>query len=360
MAMTENNSVLRRKLGGSPAEEPAEDRSSIRALRLATARVSRDMLDLRLDVIGGAQGTNQAADLPGLFANDHLLMVFEGEAGVSAAVALGPELVGALIQQQTFGTLVSLDGQARAFTDTDAALCAPFAEAVLARASELAESAEDRACLQGHRFSTRGQDPASVVISLEGDRFRVFDLTLDIAVGTGQSRLIAVLPEGAPRAREPAQGMVSDGTGETLGHVASNASVRLNAVMCRVPLPLSELSALNPGDLLPLPAYRLDRTELLTMSGQSVGTGRLGRVEGLRAVRVNETTAPETDFTGPSAPRSAPPAALALSEQPGTAQPPEEEDFALDQLDQDEAIKRISELAGLEQEAGQEVTHTLP
>lgn len=62
----------------------------------------------------------------------------------------------------------------------------------------------------------------------------------------------------------------------------------LNAVLCRLSLPLSGLSSLNVGDQLPLDWARLDRTEILTIDRSRAAVGRLGQCGGLRAVRLNE------------------------------------------------------------------------
>ncbi len=350
MENSDDVSILRKKMHDRAAAPGDVTRPILRALRLAMARVSRDRLGLRIDTIGGTHDVQPPEALVPVLRDDHLLLFLEGEAGISGAVALGPDLVRALVQQQTIGMLLPSEGAAREFTDTDAALCAPVVEEVLKRAAALSGLAEDRDALSGHGFGARAQDGQSMALALDGEQFRAVELTLDIGAGTAQSRLAVILPDATPAevaAEETATGR------RTLGDAALGASVRLNAIMCRMPVALGELARMQPGDVLPLPAYRLDRTELLTVSGQSIGVGRLGRVDGLRAVRVNETSIPDPDFIEPQAPEPDT-VELTLTPEPAEEPPrkpePEAEDVALDLMDQEAALKHISELAGLGQD----------
>lgn len=340
----EQASVLRRKIGGPRADKGDDDKPALRALRLATARASRKVMNLRLDVIGGSHAVHPAETLGDGIEDVGLLLQLQRDGAVSGAAILSPSLVNAVVQQQTYGALFSSEDGDRTYTDTDAALCAPICEEILSKAAELADREPDRHALGGHVYGTRVRELQSLLVALEGDRFRVFDLTVEIEAGMAQGRLTIVAPVWEPPAM-PVDQPVS-GRGLTLGDAAMHAPVRLNAVMCRIPLMSRDLMALSKGDCLPLPAYRLDRTELLTMSGKPVAAGRLGRVDGLRAVRVNETTAPDSEFA--SAPDVASPG---LSTPHAAEDVGEEEDFELDQMDQDEAIKQISQLAGLEQDA---------
>jgi flagellar motor switch protein FliM len=51
-------------------------------------------------------------------------------------------------------------------------------------------------------------------------------------------------------------------------------------------MPLSRLSGLLPGEVLPLPLAGIDRVRLVGLDGRLVGEGRLGQARGLRAIRL--------------------------------------------------------------------------
>ncbi|ETX26674.1 FliM/FliN family flagellar motor C-terminal domain-containing protein, partial [Roseivivax isoporae] len=65
---------------------------------------------------------------------------------------------------------------------------------------------------------------------------------------------------------------------------------RIDAVLCRLRLPYATLEALAPGALLPLPPGALDMAELVAGGRHVVTRGRLGQMNGLRAIRVSEAT----------------------------------------------------------------------
>lgn len=364
MSHDETQSVLRRKLrqgAGSGEDRQGEaDGGLIRALRLGMARAARQAFGLRVDVIGATRTTGTPEELTtklsAKLAGDQLLILLEGADGVSGALALGPDLARALVQQQTVGVLSLSDPADRRFTATDAALCAPLVDRLLTQSISLTDSPADKASLTGHRFGAQVQEAQAVAVALEAEPFHAITLTLDIAEGAAQSALTLMLPTcpvpaacgGGDRPASPRQ----------LGDVAMNVPVRLNAVMCRVSMMWSDLAGMRPGDRMPLPAYRLDRTELLTMSGHPVGVGRLGKVDGLRAVRVNETSAPDSAFSEaqpmpePASPAVAPLVTIEAgsdsTDGPASAGMRDDEDLPLDLADQDEALRRISELAGLD------------
>ena len=96
----------------------------------------------------------------------------------------------------------------------------------------------------------------------------------------------------------------------------------MNAVLCSVSLPLSEAQKLKPGDLIPLPPEALDAVEFIAGSGDAVAGGRLGQMNGMRAVRLMWPEAAEPpqaptphDFTDAAAAQDdiAAPAAIAAA-----------------------------------------------
>lgn len=353
MAPKDDVSTLRQKLDRGQAPRAGGERSLLRALRIALARVSRDQLGLSLDVIGATRTAAPQDDLAGFLPDDSLLILLDGPDGQSGALALDTRLVTAMIQQQTMGSVSPGLAGDRVFADTDAALCAPTVSAMLTAAADLAEAPEDRLCLTGYAFGARAEDGKSLALALQGDGFHVFDLKLDVQSGAAQAGMVVILPvRNLPK--DDGTG-TAQSSGTTLQDVALTASVRLNAVLCRLNVSLDDLAALKQGDLLMLPGCRLDRTELLSMSGQRVGSGRLGRAEGVRALRVNETSLPNPSFA-----LSEPGSAVENQHRSDVARPvidavpannvpkrPGEEKETLDQMNPDEAMARITELAGL-------------
>jgi hypothetical protein len=380
-------SALERKVAASREVDLGSGRSILRALRLALARAAKDLFELPLAVIGAKQARCDAEGAGAYLADDRLLVLLDGGDGLAGAVSLDGACVAALIQQQTMGRVTGITMGERPFTGTDAALAEPLIEALLTRASGLTDQPEDKNCLSGFRFGARVEDARSLVLALEADKYRIFDLTIDIAEGTMQGAICLLLPDLPPEPEKGAKnGKGSPPPGPGLDRAFGVMRADLTATICRLRMPLTELAALKLGDVLPLVRERLEETELIAIDGRSIAAGRLGQINGLRALRLNETKA-ATDYSDLPAPdgfaarvvepetlgddaitldgsivaensenltKSALPAligegdSLALYDEP--AEPGEDTGNLLDRMTPEEAVAEISQLAGLNAE----------
>ena len=196
----------------------------------------------------------------------------------------------AIVQTQTIGQLTSATPpEARAFTNTDAAMVAPLVEEALVKAAELAEMAEEEVDLSGYEYMARAGDLRSLCLTLVEEVYCGFELTIDLVGGVRQGHIAILLPQRPCDVEEDA-GAQPD-AGARLEQSSGVVRAELNAVLCRMNVPLSDLSALGIGDVLPLERARLDRTEVLAIDRTRAAVGRLGQSGGLRAVRINEHAA---------------------------------------------------------------------
>lgn len=370
---TASETVMGRKLAAARRGAGGGARSALRALRLALARAAADEAGLALAVIGATQGRSTLDDLGGLLTGDRLHLLLDGPDGRAGGLSLDRACVTALVQQQTTGRVDDGDVPDRPFTATDAAMVAPIADALLKRAAGLAQAAADRACLEGVRYGARMEDRRALLLAMDADRFRVFDLTVDIAAGTRQGNLCLILPD-LPDEAAGTDRKAGAVPGLEQGFAAIRAE--LTAVVGRVRLPLSKLGQMQPGDSLPMTGGRLDMTDLVAIDGQPVATGKLGQSGGMRAVRLSGggepdpgapahrayagsrgRTADKPDGAGPArsgrtagkgAERGAadPAAARAPVPDPDTAEAEAFEEHLLG-LNPEQAAAEITELAGL-------------
>jgi flagellar motor switch protein FliM len=293
MALRQPKTALQRKLARAREGAQTGDRSALRALRQAAGRAARDTMDLTLTVIGATQSRAGQDDLGRNLEDGRLLILMEGPDGLTGGAMLDLPLVSALIQQQTRGAISPGAAAARPFTDTDAALSAQLVETLLRRAADLTQLPADRACLTGYGYGARIEDTHSFALALEADHFRIFDLIVDIASGLHQGSLGLILPEREGADAGAATGALRDAgkppEGPRLGDRMMTTPAELTAILCRLHLPLDELTAMKPGDRLPLAPLWIEKTELQTISGHFVAAGRLGQSDGYRAIRMNET-----------------------------------------------------------------------
>lgn len=295
----DTHSVLQRKVAVAQDEGRGGPRSILRAMRLGLARAAADTMDLPMTVIGATQCRRLQDALQDAVPDERLYVLLAGPEGLLGAACFDRVCVTSVIQQQTMGTVFAAPMGERAFTGTDAAMMAPLIDAFLPRARDLTEAVLDRICLDGFQFATRAEDRRNLILSLEYDSFRMFDLTIDIAGGVAQGQITLLFPD-QPEPKD------LDGDGDE-GSAASGLEqgfgvmrAELTAVISRVQLPLSAFSAMQPGDLLPLIGDKLDKTEVLTIDGQRIAVARLGQCRGMRALRLNERL-PELDAPNPEA-----------------------------------------------------------
>ncbi|MDK3074433.1 FliM/FliN family flagellar motor C-terminal domain-containing protein [Sedimentitalea sp. JM2-8] len=369
MAKPGSSSALQRKMDASRDSAASNGRSAAAALRVAIARAADDLFSLPLSVIGLSQARLPQDELDPYLPDDRLLILLDGPQGQLGVAALDRAFLVSLIQQQTMGCLTGAAPDERPFTATDAALAAPLIDATIARAAEMADRPLDIRCLSGYRFGARAESARAAKLVLDTQPFRLFELTLEFGGGPQQGSVALMLPE--PKEIAAAEdGVPPDMSRPRLGQAVEMARAELTAVICTVKMSLSDLSRMKPGDILPLVQEHLDRTELVTIAGHGVAAGRLGQINGLRALRLNETGLRQASTPEPkafAADIGAQPSfkndpdildgELAPVAEPAKAQAPagslddfpveHDTDDALAGMTPDEAAQEISTLAGL-------------
>lgn len=285
MAEAESLSTLHRKMSAGRSGSTVSGRALLRALRLATARAAHAAFELPLQVIGATQDRRHKHDLD--FGEDGLLVVLDGADGQIGMATLDASCVMALIQHQTMGRVLGGEPTQRPLTATDAAMAAPLLDELFIKATDLVEGETDRRCLGGFAFGALVDDPQSLLLMLDADQiFRAFELTLEFTEAPCQGCITLVLPEPQVQSVDPESGGTA-GAGamqKNLGAIRAD----LRAIVGRTKIPLSVLSSLREGDMLPIDNAFLDRAELWSIDGRCVTVGRLGQMTGMRAIRVNE------------------------------------------------------------------------
>lgn len=358
---------MQRKMAAGRESTPTGARSALRALRLAMARSAADVFDLPLSVIGATQNRCGQDRLGQHLGDDQLLMLLDGPDGLVGAASLDKDCIAVLIQQQTMGLVTGVSPSERAFTGTDAALAAPLIDATLKRAVDLVDLPADQRCLHGFQFGARADDLRSLMLALDADKYRIFALTLDFASGKQQGEMLLVLPE-VPEPVIEREENPTEPAGPRMDQTIGTVRADLTAVICRLQIPLAELATMAPGDVLPLVREQLSQTDLISINGSRVASGRLGQIGGLRAIRVNETQpeAPsalaggELEFAVRIAPPLPDPDEMVTIEETAlpdsetatsTPEPPglvkSDDEVAFGAMTPEQAAAEISELAGL-------------
>ncbi len=256
----------------------------LKALRRSLARAAKELCELPVAVLAARQANVGPEDLKRHLADENLLIVLDGPEGRIGAVTMDPASVTALIQRQTIGVVMGMAGGERNYTSTDAAMCAEFIDDSLSKVTMMLEGHSDRKSFEGYRFGARIGDVRSLLLAMEAEAYRVFDLTLDLDAGKMQGKMGIILPDPSTfQNKDSDDGMAGMSLGSNLGAMRAE----LQAVLCRFRLPLSEFTDLKEGDMVPLDSAFLYETELIGINGQVISAGRLGQLNGSRAIRLN-------------------------------------------------------------------------
>lgn len=289
MVSTETQSILQRKAAAGTKDQVARTMSVAKAMRLTIAKIGKEMFDMPLSVIGAVTQDCNAADLSELTDDAALLCLLEDDGQVGAAV-IGTEIVGGLIQQQTMGRIGPSNGDTRPMTQTDAIMCAPLLDSLFKRVKPMLEIKAEQDVVTDFSFGARFEDARAMAMALDQPEYFVVRLTLDLAGGVRQGDLALVLPKTRAVKTEQVNGDQSEGTGvsETpkLDNVVMALPAELMIVLCKLTLELAQVEQWAIGDVVNLPQNSFSDTEIFTKTGVKIGSGKLGQVDGLRALRL--------------------------------------------------------------------------
>lgn len=297
MPETTQRSVLERKLQAAAAQRPRADGAEV--WRRVLPRIAEDMLGLELGVVAvEVQETTLAAALGS--AGDGDLLIGLGSSGAPSGLAIVDGAVRvSLIEIQTTGRVSSSGFEPRAGTAADFALLSHVLDgwnAALAAASP--EGGTSPQCI---RFFP---DARAVMLGLDDGAFTETRLELDFGGGRRKGVLRLVLPKGG----------ASSARGPDL--VALKATLlplptEIDAVLCRVQVPLSRVLGLAAGDVVELGSASVRRITLEAPLGHVVSLAHLGQSRGFRAAKVRDRANDDAREAGeeefPVVPQGAPP-----------------------------------------------------
>lgn len=321
MVGTASNAGLRRKAKIARDEQEARAMSPLRALRLATEKTADASFSLVLSVQGIERLLVDHAGLLKMVPDGVLLLLLDGPDGAVGVMTLDAATLAALIEMQTVGQVLARPLRERPLTRTDAAMAAPFVDGILHRMSQHLVDHPDTFWACGYRYGAMIDDRRSLGMALGAPDFHVFRLPLDIADGLRTGEVMLALPQRAA----PVVKTNGADTGEISAQLQErvlDAPVRLDAILCRLSLPLSDFGRLAVGDVLPLPSDALREITIEAAGRQLVATGRLGKVDGMRALRLTNPDHRQLPSGGPELSAEAVPPRSAKSPSGAVAPPP--------------------------------------
>ena len=289
---TDKQGVLRRKLAATARPADAGVETGGRAWRVSLARAARDCIGLDLSVPVLRDDRRSLGELLDLMPDRALLAVLEGPERGLGLMVLSPELLAAVIETQTIGRVPSNPPVPRRPTRTDAAMSMRLIDAALAGLEAALATSPDLTWTAGFRYASFLDEARPLGLLLEDVPYRVLACDVDIANGRRQGQVMLALPaEGRGPRPEPAAPadetpLTAKAWQAALHGAVLGADVVLDGVIGRMRLPLAQALALAPGALLPLTTARIDAVAIIAPGGETVATGKLGQMRGMRALKL--------------------------------------------------------------------------
>lgn len=334
--------------------------SPAKALRLSLARTAEDLWDLALAASGISLSREPLEKVIESLGDDGLITLLDGPEGAIGAASFQFPVVSGLVEVQTIGKVGRLAPDPRRVTRTDAAMVAPLIDGAMARFETMLAEAEAAPWARGYRFGSMMDSARMLSLALRATDFHVFRITLDLAATReGEAMLIFPVVEDVtagvvPGAQEAQRALEAQ---------VMQAPTELRAVLHRVSMPLSAVSALKPGDRLTIPRNALGQTELEGGAQSVLATTRLGQMNGMRAVRlalpgvtsdeaadIAAQPLPVADMAGPAP--DAPPPPMAMPDiAPLPDDPPDDPPAPLE-MDMLGDLPDLDDLPGLDGDDG--------
>lgn len=271
--------ALRRKIARRSTGQTGQGDAD-RAFRLSFARAARDVLGLVVALPQIAVARRSLAEVAELPPDRALIALLDRDGdGVGIMVLSAPVLAG-LVEHLTTGQITAAPPLPRRPTRTDAAMLSGLIDAAL---SGLAG---------GWRYAGMLDDPRPLGLLLDDADHDVVSATVSLADGAKEGAVLLALPDLPDKAQAPVDAPQADDFPAALAARVEAAETRMDAVIARLSLPLSRLSGLMAGEVLPLVGAGIDHIRLIGVDGRVLAQGRLGQHRGMRAVRIAEQAAP--------------------------------------------------------------------
>lgn len=285
-------STMRRKAGaGRPPPEIGRP-TVAKALRTAVVQAANEIADL--PAAAGMVDESQTALTPFVEAlpDPALLALVEGPGARFGLLVLDNQAVAALIEIQTTGRVVARPADPRAPTRTDAIMCADFIDRFLEVLEQRAAEAELEVApaISGFRYGLALAEPRAIVMTLEDIPYRNFRFEVDFGHGAKTGAIQLLLPYDPPGVHRAGAGEAEAFSEAMRAQVLETQAV-LIATLLKRKMTLAEVAGLEVGSRLVLPRAALANIAVEALDGTVVAQGRLGQVNGHRAIRL---TAAET------------------------------------------------------------------
>jgi flagellar motor switch protein FliM len=292
--MATSEGVIGRRLRVARDDAMAVVLGGERAWGLALARAARDTIKLPIAVKDTANAKLSLSEVLELPPEKGMIILLHGPNEAIGMLLFSNTVLASLVEIQTIGKLVAQAPTPRKPTRTDASMSRPLVDDALFGFETAVADLADMQWARGFRFASFLDDPRPLALLLEDVPYRVLKLGISMAHGARTGEVILVLPAllhavvQLPQDTQTPQPISSADFQADLLTQIEGADCILQAVLTRLTLPLCDLMALTPGQVMAFPHASLDRISLEGMDGRKVVGCHLGQRNGMRALRIKD------------------------------------------------------------------------
>ena len=276
-------SVMRRKAG---AGRPAPDVTAMsvdKALSLATAKATEEGTGMVMQVTQVTEEMTSIRRLPELMPENALMALLEGPDTQYGLVVFNLAVTTSVVEQLTTGNVQKHSPEARKPTSTDAVMCFELIDSVLRQFETYAAEIANPPEIHGYRVAAQLSEARSIALAFDDVRYRLLRVHVDMGAGARSGELMFVYPfEPAKPTHDP---NLSVDWAKDFQSSVMKSEATLETVLQRVTLSLADAANLEVGMTIPIPYDALSRVEIMA-DGQTLSHGRLGQVNGHRALRL--------------------------------------------------------------------------
>lgn len=277
-------SAMRRKAGVGRPPPDVTAMSAAKALRLAAAKAAEDGTGMVMQVTDVVEELTSTSRLPDLIPDHSLLALLEGPEHAYGLAVFSLAVTTSVVEQLTTGNVQKHTPEERKPTSTDSVMCFELIDRMLTHFEQIVAEAPDPPQIEGYRTAAQLSETRSIPIAFDDIRYRMFRISVDMGRGLRTGDILFVYPASRPKPK-PEPGTQSDWQRDFKTSVMKTEA-NLETVLHRVSLPLSDAANLAVGMTIPVPHEALKRVEVVA-DGRRISYGRLGQVNGHRAIRVD-------------------------------------------------------------------------
>lgn len=286
MVSDRENPVLRRKARVARDQLEARVMSAPRALRLAMEQAADIVLHQPLAVTGTERFIADPASLPDMVPDGALVLLLDGPQAANGALIIEEEIATGVVEALTTGEVLATGGASRALTRTDAALSEPLIDSVLDRFARNLANGPDAHWSAGFVVGAMQDAPRVLRTALAAARYHVFRVALKLGDAGREGGVVMALPIPEEPTSRDASSLGDAQPDPQWKDRILGTQIRLDAILCRLEIPLSQVMGLRPGDVLPIAQDALRDVHLETGARRPVARCRLGQMGGRRALRL--------------------------------------------------------------------------